>query len=389
VDIEPALRHDPARPLSLPDSDPVLVERLRSEISATGPITFARFMTVALGDPDHGYYATTDERPTRRGDFLTAPELHPIFGATIGRAIEGFWRTIGRPATFALREYGAGSARLAIDVLSGLAERQSDLLEAIRYEPIELVPGRVELIHRRLTDAGFGSHLADRAVVGRKAGATGVAGMVLANEFLDALPVHRIEGRAGEIRELYVDWSIPESRFLDALAPASTPAIAERLERERITLAEGQQAEVCLALDDWGDELTAWPERGFGLVIDYGREAPDLYRPDRRRGTLMAYAGQRAREDPYVAIGRQDLTAHVDFTAVANAVERAGWRPAGLVGQAAFLMANGLQDELERRRSDPALTPEAYLELRSAVARLLDPRALGAFGVLVMSRGID
>ena len=387
MDIEPALRRDPARPLSPPDSDPVLVEQLRSEISATGPITFARFMSVAVGDPGRGYYATTDERATRRGDFLTAPELHPIFGATIARAIEVFWRALGRPATFTLREYGAGSGRLAIDVLAGLAERRSDLLDAIRYEPIELVPRRVELIHRRLADAGFGDHLVDREVVGGDT--PGVAGIALANEFLDALPVHRIEGNAGGIRELFVDWSSADSRFVDAAGPPSTPAIAERLERAGVTLAEGQQAEVCLALDDWADELTAWPARGFGLVIDYGLEAADLYRPDRRRGTLMAYAGHRAHEDPYVAIGRQDLTSHVDFTAVARAVERAGWRPAGLVGQATFVMANGLQDELERRRSDPALTPEAYLELRSAVARLLDPRALGAFGVLVMSRGID
>ena len=394
MDIRPELHRSPPDTSPLPPSAPVLVERLRAEIAADGPITFARFMAVALADPEHGYYATADDRPTRTGDFLTAPELHPIFGAVLARALHEQWQALDRPARFVLREYGAGTGTLAESLLRGLADARSGLLDAIAYAPTELLPARVERIRERLTRAGFG------AAVGGAAAAVGderptadgegpaADGAVLANEFLDALPVHRVARRAGHLVERFVDIAAAGWGFEEIEAEPSTPALADRLAAEGVDLADGQVAEIRLATDDWVAGMSAGLERGFATILDYGRPAAELYGPSRRDGTLRAYSGQRAHADPFVAIGRQDLTAHVDFTAVERAASALGWRSLGLTTQAEFLVGSGFGDLFAAHQAVPDVEPEAYLALRAAAARLLDPRALGGFRVLVLGRGV-
>lgn len=373
--------------MTLPPSDSVLVERLRAEIAAAGPITFARFMSVAQADPERGYYATSDERPTRSGDFLTAPELHPIFGAALARAVDEMWRAMDRPVRFVLREYGAGSGRLAVDMLGGLRADGSGLLEAIRYDPVEIVQARVERIRERVAAAGFGG------VLGDAFSPPATAGCVIANEFLDALPVHRVVAREGRLLEVFVGWADgvddrAGGRFVDVEGEPSTPALAERLADEEIALADGQRAEVCLAVDAWAQEMSAAFEAGFAVILDYGRRASELYGASRPAGTLLAYAGHRVHDDPYVAIGRQDLTAHVDFTAVERAGAAHAWRTLGLTTQAEFLVGSGLGELLAARRADPALSASDYLALRASIGRLLDPISLGGFRVLVLGRGV-
>jgi SAM-dependent MidA family methyltransferase len=379
MDIRPELRRDPPDARQVPPSDPVLVERIRAEIEATGPLTFARFIELALADPEHGYYATADDRPTRTGDFLTAPELHPIFGAVIARSLDEQWQALDRPARFLLREYGAGSGALAESILRGLAADRSELLDAVAYRPVELLPARVGRIDARLASAGFG------AVLG---GGDPPDGAVLANEFLDALSVHRVVQRGDRLRERYVAWAAAKDAFDDVEAEPSTPALAARLAAAGIDLADGQAAEIRLATDDWVVAMSASIGRGFATILDYGAPAAELYGPARRDGTLRAYTGQRAHADPYVAIGRQDLTAHVDFSAVEAAAAAAGWRSLGLTTQAAFLVGSGFGELYAARQADPGIEPEDYLALRASAARLLDPRALGGFRVLVLVRGV-
>ena len=206
MEIRPELRRDPPYRRPLPPSDPALVERLRAEIATDGPMTFARFMELALADPEHGYYATRDDRPTRTGDFLTAPELHPIFGAVLARALDEQWQALDRPARFLLREYGAGTGVLVESIMRGMTEDRSGLLDAVAYEPVELLPARVERIRDRLASAGFAATLAEPEAEPRD-------GAVLANEFLDALPVHRIAMRDGVLLERFVVWSAAQDRF--------------------------------------------------------------------------------------------------------------------------------------------------------------------------------
>jgi SAM-dependent MidA family methyltransferase len=365
-------------------SEPALVERLQAEIAADGPLTFARFMAIALYDPEHGYYRGLTERPGRTGDFLTAPETHPIFGAAVARQVDEVWRRLDRPAGFVLREYGAGSGTLAATILAGLRADRSglaeDLPKGLAYEPVEINVHRRDEIRARVGPA----------VRPPGPGAAGAfTGVALANEFLDALPVHRLVQRDGRLLELFVDWDPVAGRPMERPGDPSTAALAARLQRDGVALVDGQVIEICLAVEAWLAELAAQLERGLLLVIDYGHQAPALYDPARTGGTLRAYAGQRAHADPFVAIGRQDLTAHVDLTALEAGARSHGFEVLGNVSQADFLIGCGLEELVDRVRSDPATTMEAWLALRSAIGRLLDPAALGGFRVVLLGRGLD
>ena len=359
-------------------SEPELVERIRSEIERHGPMTFARFMEMALYEPELGYYRAAKARPGREGDFLTAPETHPIFGRAIARQLAEMWSLLGRPEPFVVREYGAGSGALALAALEGLALDKSPLVDSIRWDAVELDAGRAAQFTDRLSSAGFGAAMAP--IEPRH------TGVVLANEFLDALPVHKVTRTDGALRELYVTWR--DGRFHEADGPPSTPALSARLDREGVVLAEGQRAEVCLAIDAWVAGVAAALQRGYVLVVDYGHPAAELYGPARRGGTLRAYVRHAAHADPYRNVGRQDLTAHVDLTAVEDAALATGLEVLGVTTQAEFLAGADGDDLLDEARRS-ASTYEEYLTLRSGMARLLDPRAMGAFRVVVLGRDVS
>ena len=376
---EPALKRDEEPSLDVGD-EPQLVERLRDEIRAAGPITFARFMERALYEPVLGYYTGAVAGPGRSGDFLTAPETHPIFGWAFARQLEELWHVLGRPEPFVVREYGAGSGALAVAILDGLARDKFPLRNAIRYEAVEVDPRGLDAFRERLTTAGHAD------VLDRGSSSTAIVGAILANEVLDALPVHRVVARDGALRELYVDWS--GERFVEREGDPSTPRLEERLRDEGISLSEGQRAEISLALDDWMARVAKELERGLLLLIDYGYPARELYGPRRADGTLLAYVRHRAHDDPLRNVGRQDLTAHVDLTAVERAAERAGLDRLGVTSQAEFLVGLGIGELLSAIQTDPSTSLETYLGLRSSVVRLLDPAATGRFAVMAFGRGV-
>lgn len=401
-------------PSPLPESEPGLVGRIAHEIRASGPMTFARFMELALYDPERGYYTSAgSERslgPGRRGDFLTAPENHAIFGWAVARHLESVWDALGRPARFVIREHGAGSGALAGGILDGLRRSSSPMQEAVRYQAIDVAPARLRVLMERLAQAGLDRHV-------EHADDRPAPGAILANELLDALPVHRVEGGAdGDLLERFVilaDVAEPggnrhpaggdpagantsdanpsgEARilaFTTQLGPPSTPALAGRLAGEGVKLDPGQAAEISLPIDDWFARAAKPLERGSVLLIDYGYPAAELYRPE-RGSTLRAYHRHRVHADPLVAIGRQDLTAHVDLTAVERAAVAAGLEPLARARQAEFLAALGIGELLVALQSDPATTFESYLEARSALVRMLDPRATGGFSVLAFGRDL-
>jgi SAM-dependent MidA family methyltransferase len=376
---------DPDAPL--PPSDLDLVARIADEIRAGGPMPFARFMELALYDPSHGYYAggsggTTG--PGRSADFLTAPEGHPIFGWSIARHLESVWAALERPSRFVVREHGAGSGALAAGILDGVRRSGSALLDAIEYQAADIAPARLDALAARLAAAGLDRHLApldDRPA----------PGAILANELLDALPVHRVEGGPGSaLLERFVtlaDPGAPDAPFTTELGTPSTPALEARLAAEGITLEPGQAAEICLAADTWIAQAGVPLERGELLLIDYGYPAAELYAPS-RGSTLRAYHRHRVHADPLVAIGRQDLTAHVDLTAVERAAAAAGLTPIGRTTQGKFLADLGAGELLVALQTGSATTLESYVEARSALVRMLDPRATGAFAVLALGRGL-
>jgi SAM-dependent MidA family methyltransferase len=379
---------EPSSELSPADRSAELVTLIRAEIEGAPErrITFARFMERALYEPELGYYRQLADRPTDAGDFLTAPETHAIFGWTMARRIEQMWADLGQPNPFGLVEYGAGSGTLAIAILEGLRRHGSSrLLEAIRYEPIEASHYRLADLERRFEESGF----ADRLAASRSPsdGPVPVTGVILANEFLDALPVHRVVIRGGELRELFVAW---RERFVEIVAEPSTPELAQRLADDGVDpgrLADGQVAEICLGLEPWLDDVATRLARGYVLAIDYGYPAAELYGPRRLAGTLLGYRGHRVEEDPFTDPGLVDLTAHVDFTALQVLGERRGLRSVAFATQSEFLVASGLELELRALQDSPDTTAEDYLRARSGIVRMLDPRYMGRFRVITLERG--
>jgi SAM-dependent MidA family methyltransferase len=385
MDIEPGLVRQ-----ALPDPDEVgedesLAASIRDEIRARGPITFARFMDRALYEPGHGYYRRTDAGPGRRGDFLTAPEAHPIFGAVVGRLVEQAWDALGRPDPFTVTEPGAGTGALAAGLLGGLRDLGSPLAAAVRYRPIEVEPARLAALRDRLAALGLAGALTDDPP------RDGEAGAVVANEVVDALPVHRVVGRPaapGGIGELLVGLD-GDGRFTAVEAEPTTPALAARLSAEGVTLADGQVTELCLGIDDWLGGATRHLGAGILVLIDYAEEPVALHDPDRHpTGTLRAFAAHAVGSDPFGHVGRQDLTATVDLAAVRAAAARAGLDPLGETTQAELVAALGTGELTQAylRREGAGL--QDALELRSALARLLDPRGMGAFRVLAFGRGL-
>ena len=379
-------RRPPAGP-SPADRSAALVALIRAEIerSPERRITFAHFMELALYEPRLGYYRQTADRPTDAGDFLTAPETHSIFGWTIARRIERMWAELGRPDPFSLIEYGAGSGTLAVSILEGMRRRgEDDLVAATRYEPIESNSHRLIDLRSRFEEAGFGDNLT--ALGAPSEGSAPVTGVFLANEFLDAMPVHKVVVCGGELLELFVEW---RDWFVEVAGPPSTAALARRLIDDGIYpsgLAEGQLGEICLGVEPWLDEVAVRLTRGYVLAIDYGYEAAELYGPRHLAGTLLGYRGHRVVDDPFTDPGLVDLTAHVDFTALQVLGERRGLRSAALTTQSEFLVASGLESELRALQESRAITAEDYLRARSGIVRMLDPRHMGRFRVLELRR---
>jgi SAM-dependent MidA family methyltransferase len=353
--------------------------------SAGGRITFAEFMDLALYHPEHGYYRGATLRSAREGDFLTAAELHPIFGWVLARQLTEMWDLLERPAPFTVREYGAGPGTLGLTMLEGLRSDGSELLGRVAYQPIEINATHRAILAERFVSAGFGDRLFASGETERASGA--MTGIVIANEFIDAFPVHRVEGTAGGgLDERFVTWR--EGWFAEEAGEPSRPELKAILAAAGIELAPGQEAELDLAMGAWLDDVAATLDRGYVLIIDYGYPAGELYNAERSRGTLRAYQAHTASDDPFRFVGRQDLTAHVDFTTLAREAEERGIEPLAFTTQASFLVAAGLERLFAAERDRPDLDAEAYLTLRASIGRLLDPRALGGFRVLLLGRSV-
>jgi SAM-dependent MidA family methyltransferase len=360
-------------------SDPVLLAAIRDEIERSGPMTFARFMEIALYDPARGYYRGTVARPGRAGDFLTAPEASPIFGRTLARFARGVHAAIGAPGTFTIREFGAGTGALAAPLVDELLATDGGPT-AIEYLVGEVEPARVDAVRTALAD--------QPGVLVEPDHGRPIDGLVIANEVLDALPTHRIVRRGADLREVLVGIG-PGGELIDVDGDPTTPALAARLSAESIELADGQHAEICLAVDGWIERAAAGLSRGALLLIDYGHPAAELYDPMRRAaGTLATYLGHRVGEDPYQAIGRQDITAHVDVTAVERAAGAAGLDHLGTTTQAEFLSRLGAGELLVAEQTRLGASLQAYLETRSALVRMIDPGAMGRFRVMAFGRGL-
>jgi SAM-dependent MidA family methyltransferase len=348
----------------------LLIERIR----ASGPISFAEFYETALYHPRHGYYFTCD--PSL--DYQSSPNVHPVFGAAIARQVVSLWRQLGRPSRFDVFEAGAGSGRLAADVLRYLRTAEPEARKAIRYVVQDVSLTR-EAAARRLEGAGLQE--GDVEVAESLPLTPHIEGCIVSNELLDALPFHRVRVQDGRLRELLVGFE--DGRFVDVEAEPR-PDIVAHFESLGVMPGEGCDAEVNLAAPAWTSRAAGALHRGHVLTLDYGYEASELYAPWRRRGTLLTFYRHTSGDDPYARIGRQDITASVDFTSVMRAGEAAGLETRLFTTQAEYLASLGIGEALAQTPGPDQL--EAYYTLRMAVVELTDAAGLGRIRVLLQEK---
>ena len=343
---------------------------LRRRIEQCGTITFAEFMDVALYWPGGGYYAGRRALGPG-GDFYTAPLAHPVFGALIACQLHTAWRALGRPRRFVVVEAGAGDGRLAADIGRHAPALDPAFARALDYTAVDRRGPPPDHRGRWLRDAGLPTSTAP--------------GVVLANELLDAMPVHRVTVRDGRLRELFVTLDA-DGRFADAAGEPSTPALAERLAALGVRLPEGCRAEVGLAVGPWLMRAYAAVGRGYLLLIDYGHEAPDYYDEARRHGTLRCYAGHAVHADPYARPGRHDISVHVELTSLRAAASAAGFAEAGSMSQRELLTGLGLDDHRSAIRGRTDVHPAVRAANLRLVDSLADPAGMGAFRVLAFAK---
>jgi len=357
---------------------PDLERIIRNEIESSGPMPFARFMDLCLYHPTLGYYSRGLGGGGGR-DYITSSGLHRAYGALLARQAEEMWRLAGRPHRYQFVEFGPGEGHFACDFLRA-ADASAEFARALQYVLVESSPALRSRQQERLgcfaggaKDQPYAPVWVNLADLER----AGVAqGCLFANEVLDAFPVHRVIATPLGPREMHVE--VAGGALRSALAPLSTPELDLFLGESEIRLQEGQEVDLCLASPRFVARLAALLERGYLVIVDYGYLAADLYHAGRRRGTLLAYHHHRVSEDFLARPGEQDLTAHVDFTAVARAAEGSGMRVAGLTSQARFLLALGALESLEG--SDVA-GREALKEM------VLPDRMGGVFRVLMLVKG--
>ena len=365
---------------------------LAARIRDRGPIPFDEFMRECLYHPEHGYYSRTIAG--RFGDYYTSVDVHPIFGRLLARQFAEMWRLLGTPDSFVVVEAGAGAGHLASHILDFAARELPAFYAALQYVAVERSPARRTEHAARLAIHVAAGHVSSPVEIPQNIS----AGCIFSNELLDALPTHRVVIERGELREVFVgigvgidagiDAGMGSDHFIEVLREPSTPELEQYFHEQGIALPEGQQAEACLEACRWIESAGRVVDRGFVISIDYGHEARALYDDRHNRGTLLAYRDHVATENLLAAPGLQDLTSHVNFTAVDLWGRRAGLERAGLVTQSQFLVALGRANEFEDLY-EPGQTEVEKLRARLLLKNLIHPEGLGEkFQVLIQHKGI-
>ena len=330
---------------------------IRGRIASNGPITFAEFMEVALYHPNGGYYTQDRQDPAHR-DYYTSPSAHPAFSALIAIHLETMWKALRRPTPFHVVEMGAGSGLMAQDIIGYARQHLSPFAQSMRYFTVDKASDETP---------------------------RGAVGCVLSNELIDAFPVHRFEIENGTLVELFVDVDAG-GRFRSVVGEPSTPLLAQRLDGLGLELPDGTRGEINLRISEWARRVSEIIERGFVVTIDYGHKSKELYSPERSRGTLQTYYKHTSGSSPYQWIGRQDITAHVDFTTVIDEGLDVGLKPLSLMTQAEYLNRLGLKVWADRLR-DRDISPRDVRANATAMRDLVDPEGLGGFKVLIQEKG--
>ncbi|MHC5746669.1 MAG: class I SAM-dependent methyltransferase [Nostoc sp.] len=386
------------------DSNALLCAAIANHIT-TSPqqrITFAQFMDLALYHPEYGYYSSDALKiGFKGGDFFTSPNLCADFGELLAEQFLQMWEILGKPVPFSLVEMGAGQGLLALHILKYHQQHYPDFLTALEYIIVEKSPTLRQEQQQRLED--FPVRWCNLEEIPPNA----IVGCFFSNELVDAFPVHQFILETGELREIYVTTDKNEKEtnapcpmphapcpsFIEVTGEPSTPQLAEYLDLVEMNFTQSAypdsyRSEINLAALDWLSIVADRLQRGYVLTIDYGYPTSRYYNPRRSQGTLQCYYHHRFHDNPYINIGRQDITAHVDFTALERWGQKCNLKNVGFIQQGLFLMALGLGDRIAAL-SEQKQPLSQLLQHRDALHQLIDPTGLGGFGVLIQSKGLD
>lgn len=351
-------------------------------------VTFAEYMELALYDSQYGYYNSGVVGIGAKGDFFTSSSLGKDFGELLAIQFQEMWTNLGCPQSFSIVEMGAGNGELAQDILNHI--RESDNLsfaKALRYIIIEESKALIKVQQALLIPRNFNnlnwqnwSDISGKSIVG----------CFFSNELVDSFSVHRITKNQHQFQEIYLE--LTQNRLVETIHPPSTERLSQYFDLIGIDLLARQypqdyRTEVNLNALDWLETMAAKLKQGYVLTIDYGYNAEKYYRPSRNQGTLQCYYQHRRHSNPYVNLGRQDITAHVDFTALQLQGNSCDLKTIGFTQQALFLMALGLGDRLNDLSSGKYNITEIF-QRRDALHQLIDPTGLGGFGVLIQGKNL-
>ncbi|MGB9700189.1 MAG: class I SAM-dependent methyltransferase [Thermodesulfobacteriota bacterium] len=363
----------------------IILNRLQNQ----GPITFADFMETVLYHPQEGYYYSAREKIGVQGDYYTSPYLHPIFGNLLARQIRQMWQILDYPSPFYVVEIGAGKGLLCTHILHYCQKHFPELYQELNYLILEKSPFWQKEQKKLLAEffkAGKVHQTSLDALIGE---ANPIMGCIFSNELIDSFPVHLICQEEGELQEIFVDYD--GQNFVEVRGKLSTPLLIDYMQNYASPLTEGQRAEVNLKALNWLVEVAFILKRGFLITIDYGYEAEELYHPTRREGTLLCYYRHTTSTNPYIRLGYQDITAHVNFSALIKKGESLGLLKNGLIEQYKFLVALGLLRDLENLEINRyQFSTVEFLKQKLAMKSFLVPGGMGTiFKVLIQSKGVE
>lgn len=339
-------------------------------------LPFVEYMQQALYAPVGGYYSSSRPKFGKEGDFITAPELSPLFGKTLAKQCLQIINA--RPDLNCILEFGAGSGRLCLDILQALEQAQS---VPEHYFILELSAGLRGL--QQETIATQLPHLLER-VVWLNEWPEDFDGIVLANEVLDAMPVHRFLLSEAGLSEAWVLLD-SQGRLQEEYRPIENDVLRTYIEQCLPSLPNPYQSEVNLIAAPWIKTLAQHLNQAVVFLLDYGFPRQEYYHEDRRLGTLMCHYKHHSHPDALQHPGEQDITAHVDFTLIAEAAVEAGFHVAGYTNQASFLLSNGLLSLLET-----AVSLREEVAQKQAVKQLTHPNEMGElFKVMALTKGVD
>ena len=358
-----------------------LRQAIEDEIRARGPIPFSRYMELCLYHPQLGYYSRAEEKFGKTGDFYTSSDVHAVFGRLLCRQFEQMWRSLGSPRDIDIVELGPGRGLFANDVLSWAQKTFPEFHEAIRYTLVESSPGlqrRLEELFREPIAAGKVRVSSELGGDRRFANA-----IVFANEFFDALPVEVLTPRG----RLMVGVAEGKRGFTEMFAPAPAEVL-EFVDRYGVHPGEHERVEAVPAYRHWMDRIGGTAERGFAVLIDYGYTRAELL-AGRHRGTVTSFRRHAVCDSPYEAPGEQDITAHVNFTALAEIGREAGLAAQPPVTQSQFLLGIGEPNQFADAFAGCRL-PQEQAKVALQLKHLVTPAGMGeSFQALILSRGVE